>query len=333
MILRLLNLELLRFVAAAWVVAAHTTGTLLGLGVTVPFYELFSRGGAGVDLFFVISGFVIAQGNLLQQRDFGSFALQRLIRIVPAYWMVNVFLALALFASTTAGIENTSFEDFSTGWFISSLFFVSLPLGFEFPFVYLGWTLEYEILFYLLFAISILIVRNSTQRIWVTIALVLGLSVLFPGELLQLEFVLGCLVALIVRKIAPHRASGWVFLLAGLVSLVFFSTLGLNLPRFMEYGIGFSFIVLGAVLLPQLGSGLWKHLGASSYAVYLWQVLTIPVSIFLVQQFQGWQDWTILIMLAILSLNQLLASVFEKTVDAPLRRILNKALVNRKGWS
>jgi exopolysaccharide production protein ExoZ len=330
--LRLLNLELLRFVAAAWVVTAHTAGSLQGLGVTVPLFGIFSRGWAGVDLFFVISGYVIAHGSLHQPRGIGRFVLQRLIRIVPAYWIVSIALLLVLFASTAAGIPNTSFVDFSPGWLIASLFFVSLPLGFEGPFVYLGWSLEYEMLFYFLFAISMLITSKPAQRIWLAIALVIGVSVVFPGSFLQLEFALGCLVALIARKIPRGRNRGVVFLVSGLASFIVFSVIGLSIPRFLEYGIGFSLIVLGVVLLPQISSKPWKHLGASSYAVYLLQVLTIPILVFLVRQIQGWENWSLPILLAILVLNQVVASIFEKMLDAPLRERLSKTLIDTRGW-
>ena len=57
--MKILSLEVLRFIAALWVVAAHTVGFIESRGVAVPMKGFFQAGGLGVDLFFVLSGFVM----------------------------------------------------------------------------------------------------------------------------------------------------------------------------------------------------------------------------------------------------------------------------------
>jgi exopolysaccharide production protein ExoZ len=328
--LRLANLEALRFIAAAWVVTGHTAGTFKNAGETVAFFEVFSQGWAGVDLFFVISGFVIASSNLHSPKSFSNFALQRVIRIVPAYWAVTGLLLVALFASITVGIENTAFQDFSPGWLLASSLFLSQPLGFEGPFVYLGWTLEYEVLFYSIFALAILISKIRFFQAWIAIGFVLALSLFFPGELLQMEFVLGCLVAIAVQRLGKRRILGLFCLAAGVTTLLLLSTLSLDLPRFFELGLGFALIVMGAAMLPQVSSKLVLHLGSSSYAVYLLQVLTIPIAMLVIQQWVDWQSWSLVALIAIVLVNQAMASWFELGFDAPLRKRLSATLLKEK---
>jgi exopolysaccharide production protein ExoZ len=104
-------------------------------------------GAAGVDLFFVISGFIMA---MIVDRsgpfDGKQFWIRRIARVVPAYWAITLFVfALALvmpslFQSTEASlahlIVSMAFLAFDTG------------AGFTGPLMVVGWTLNYEMFFY-----------------------------------------------------------------------------------------------------------------------------------------------------------------------------------------
>ncbi|HEY8505877.1 MAG TPA: acyltransferase family protein, partial [Gemmataceae bacterium] len=99
---RLSELDLLRFVAALAVVLYHFTG-FGGAGAWPdPAREIFPGvaavtrfGYLGVDLFYVISGFVILMSAW--GRSPGEFGISRLVRLMPAYW-ISVLLGAAVYA-------------------------------------------------------------------------------------------------------------------------------------------------------------------------------------------------------------------------------------------
>ena len=137
------SIQILRAVAALGVLVHHTAHEVAAkTGVTVPFGE-FVVGAGGVDLFFVISGFVMvyASERLFAQPGASRvFFLRRLARIVPLYWAVTailvgyVYVAHRIFPPpfiTTEGV-------------IASFLFIPWPLpnGMMAPVHALGWTLE-----------------------------------------------------------------------------------------------------------------------------------------------------------------------------------------------
>ena len=77
---RLVSIQCLRFAAAGLVVLTHTSS------------GYFVYGAFGVDIFFVISGFIIT--HVMRQREPGSFLLDRLTRIYPLYWLFLVPLVV-----------------------------------------------------------------------------------------------------------------------------------------------------------------------------------------------------------------------------------------------
>jgi peptidoglycan/LPS O-acetylase OafA/YrhL len=84
---KLLNIQALRGVAAFLVVVLHTLGTAADYGFsTRVFSPLRGWGFGGVDLFFVISGFVMVHVQRVKAYTPGRFLLNRVVRICPLYW-------------------------------------------------------------------------------------------------------------------------------------------------------------------------------------------------------------------------------------------------------
>jgi peptidoglycan/LPS O-acetylase OafA/YrhL len=100
------NLTLMRFVAAAAVVYAHSFG-LLNATPKEPFFRTFGigTGDVGVDVFFVISGFLITKS--LAGKSLIQFAWARVMRIFPALWVSSIILILivGLFFSPLPAVE------------------------------------------------------------------------------------------------------------------------------------------------------------------------------------------------------------------------------------
>jgi peptidoglycan/LPS O-acetylase OafA/YrhL len=176
------SIQALRAIAATSVILVH-----------IPF---IGKGAFGVDIFFVISGFIICYISSLNSEN---FLLKRIFRIVPLYWLgtFGVFLLAlvmpALLNATTANFANLA----------KSLLLIPYKRqdGAVFPVLFLGWTLEYEMFFYLVFGLALAFFKR-----WASLAASLLLMVAaLAGQVFQtsstiprfysnpiiLEFVLG----------------------------------------------------------------------------------------------------------------------------------------------
>lgn len=150
------SIQLLRAIAA-WIVVIHHFVQIYGPSSGGWFDQFFlGYGAVGVDVFFVISGFVMYKSTHEKAVSPGSFISNRLVRIVPAYWLYTCLTAILLFAIPGI-IPSTAFEP---GFFLKSLFFIPAnnPTGIgPFPLVTVGWTLNYEMAFYLVFALALFV--------------------------------------------------------------------------------------------------------------------------------------------------------------------------------
>src|SRR5882757_5892756 len=199
----LVHIQVLRFFAAAAVVAFHA------LGVAPNGFEVaegaisfaLSYGGRGVDLFFVISGFIIFYATHGAQLTPAEFLRRRVERIVPLYFFV--IFAVTILAVTLPATFGT--PDWHTPRHtLKSLAFIAFTDG-EMPVVYVGWSLEYEMYFYLTVALLMAFTRNAWRNIvfsFSALAIVgripgvepaLGNYAFFVDPMI-LEFVLGVIV-------------------------------------------------------------------------------------------------------------------------------------------
>ena len=274
------NLQVLRALAALLVVFAHTA--TLNRPLLSPW---LSWGQAGVDLFFVISGFVMVYTTASKQVTPGKFALNRIIRIVPMYWALT--LAVFAVALVAPSLLNSSRADW--GELLKSLFFIPFVKsnGEVHPLLFLGWTLNYEMFFYALFAAS-LAIRSVGLRTGLMM-LVLALLVLAGGMLepasrvaqfytdpILLEFLFGMLLGYLHWRFRSTAVpSSWSYAAFALAALLIVPQLFVSLDwhRAAVWGVPAALIVLGALLLEQSGrshSGRFLLLiGAASYVLYL----------------------------------------------------------------
>ena len=279
----LFNLHLLRVVAALSVVFFHTTSEA---GLNLP----YTVGNRGVDVFFVISGFIIAY---IGAKNPDRFLLRRVIRVCPFYWAAT-FVVFASASLLPAYFRSTSVD---AKHLLFSLVFLPHDAGNGvFPTLILGWSLNYELFFYVVFALALLI---SPRRAHVLCALAIGLlSVLgivigLPQSTILatwmapivLEFVLG-IAAFIVFDYASRRAEvhkpGRVWavllglLLAAALTMLYVGEWkdSFNVHRALSAGVPSFFIVLSATLLERLFQLTTKNrslflVGEASYILYL----------------------------------------------------------------
>ena len=280
----LYNLHLLRAIAALGVVYFHTTSTA-GLRLD------WDVGSRGVDVFFVISGFIIAHIGTSKPEH---FLRRRLIRVVPFYWAATVvvfaaaFVAPHVFHSTTADPTHLT----------ASLLFIphmAPATGEMEPTLLLGWSLNFEMFFYLLFAAGLALSRRWAPLLCVGFIVAFVVAVhatsmdddilAFYARPIVLEFCFGVGVFYIfawcskrretIAKLAVLKWLLLVVLVGGLVALnVLEEYYREKIPRYLIAGIPAFFIVLSALLLERLYGLSSKNrvvylLGEASYIIYL----------------------------------------------------------------
>ena len=141
------NIQVLRGIAAIAVIYFHVSHNLNDSEYNAPVFLFLAKiGYFGVDIFFVISGFIMMKTQLTNPREPHEFFIRRLVRIIPMYYFTT-FLFCSIYL-----IRPGQFDSFKYSKLLrfSSLTFTSKLANFEFPPIILGWTLEFEIVFYLI---------------------------------------------------------------------------------------------------------------------------------------------------------------------------------------
>jgi peptidoglycan/LPS O-acetylase OafA/YrhL len=248
----------------------------------------FKYGSAGVDLFFVISGFVMVYSS---ERLFGiagsvrTFLVRRLVRIVPLYWlMTTVMLAYVLARGFAA-------SDASPMQALASYFFIPYqrPSGVIDPLYGIGWSLNYEMMFYLVFGCTLAARRELAVAMTslCLIAFIFSRSLVgLPAQLhylsdpIILEFVYGMLVAFVFRAgvVLPRKVAFALIVFAAVLPFVFLTTIPAS-PRWVVWGIP-SALLVAAVTLAGRGIAVPAFavaLGDASYALYLIHPATLLV--------------------------------------------------------
>ncbi|MDI4666070.1 acyltransferase [Xanthobacter autotrophicus] len=273
------SLQYLRAVASLMVVVFHLGAPLSRLGLAAPWPQ---SGAAGVDIFFVLSGFLMLVTTHGRDGYTVSFYVKRLVRIVPLYWIVTT-ASLALLLAAPQLVKSGRAD----AWHILASY-LFLPahhpvLGTLEPLVVPGWTLNYEMFFYLVWGVALLLpgrARLPAIALFLTGLALLGRAV--PGENaflafytapIMLEFVFGLALGLWYLE-GPPLARGWgyVFLAAGFVSLLAQGDVAPE-TRVIQWGIPAAMVVAGALVLerarPVRRIGALALLGDASYALYL----------------------------------------------------------------
>jgi len=340
----LYNLHLLRAIAALGVVHFHIT-SVAGLRLD------WDVGSRGVDVFFVISGFIIAYIGTSKP---DQFFIRRLIRVVPFYWAATlvvfaaVHVAPRLFRTTEGGVTHLLF----------SLLFLPRELpgqpGEVFPTLILGWSLNYEMYFYVLFALALRFFPKHAPLLCCVAIVAIGGAIRafasssstleFYARPIALEFCFGVGVFYAFRWLDRHksalakRAVGrWLLglvLVGSLALLVLFEHYERDtVARHLSAGIPSFFLVLSALLLERVYGVASKSrviylLGEASYVIYLVHPYIIYSVLRLVIRDPNGLSSPVLALLIVglLALSSVIGVAihlwFEKPVMAYLREIL-----------
>ena len=299
----LTSIQVLRGLAALAVVAEHLNREFdAKLQVLNPLPPIFkSLGSIGVDLFFVISGFIMVYVSASQFGRTGAtrhFFLRRCIRIVPLYWAVTSILLVYI----VLRYPSLASANHSIASVVASFLFFPYPAmdGSFFPVAGVGWTLNYEMFFYLVFSIALV----ATCRVAVTgITIVfvamawlntmvgpLSYPLSFWSNPIILQFVFGMWVGLALVEgmklpvwVSKVLVAGALAVAAGELTAAGSTPIAMTWPAWLLWGLPSTFVIAGLTLArtQQMESALWVpliFLGDASYALYLTHpiALTLP---------------------------------------------------------
>jgi peptidoglycan/LPS O-acetylase OafA/YrhL len=356
----LINIQALRFVAAMLVALYHASSRLqvdTGPGqILLDFGR--ATGYAGVDIFFVISGFIMAHTTLEKTgRSFTSqFVRRRLARIFSGYWPFFLF-ALMVFSWTRP--EHVEESNLLASFFL-------WPQLLPHTLLEVTWTLSFELYFYFLFALLLLWAPPGRRAV---ICLILALIVMAlaayrywevdsfgPSNLWKMpfaehfliapyvaQFFAGSVLAYVLHRRPKGRGLPWFFVGCATFIAGGFLNQGYYdgnieqgyyvVPRVLVFGSASLMIVWGLVRLEHAGIVAHKGMsllgGGASYAVYLIHIPLLSLSWKL--GLGGWIDgqhpWVAFATtVALLSAIAGLAMLHFSFIERPLHRLFKTAL-------
>jgi exopolysaccharide production protein ExoZ len=271
-------IQYLRAVAASLIVFQHAMG--------VPAFVHYAAhfGTVGVDLFFVISGYIMWTTSERRDPNPIRFWLARIVRIVPLYWIFTAtYIAAALITP-----ESFFVVKLDPVHVIKSFLFIPAmhpTLGLAAPVYTLGWTLNYEMFFYLLFGLALFV---PWPRFRFLLLAAVFLALVATGQLVQpqgpilrtyvdpimLEFIAGVMLAAVSPLLMRCGAfPGLLLLIAATLWVSVVYGFGFILERIVSHGIPAVTAVAGALMIEPAArarpSRFGLVLGDASYSIYL----------------------------------------------------------------
>jgi peptidoglycan/LPS O-acetylase OafA/YrhL len=245
---------------------------------------VFGFGHAGVDFFFVLSGFIISfvhNDDIGKPGRLGRYAWRRLTRIYPIYWFITIFEV------ARAAVSDTAAERLGAWHLVRSA--ILLPDAAEPP-IGVAWTLEHEMLFYCAFALAI--ASRRTGFVLLGLCLVLGIANIalpsggflfdFLASAFHLQFLMGIAAARIVSVTRVPGAriiaclGAVAFLIVGLGENAGLYGVG-DVSEHMLFGAASMAVIVGMVGAERDGTlqagGFTLLLGDASYVLYLLHLL------------------------------------------------------------
>lgn len=283
------TIQVLRGAAASLVVLHHCA---LAAGARTPTDSLVVNSGlgrlgaCGVDIFFAISGFIMVfttqrKGGI---EDAVIFAKRRVLRIYPLYWIWSIVLLMLWVGGLTLKSSH-----YTSSFLIQSFLLIPCFNGHNYhPFLDQGWTLSFEVLFYLVFACAILLGLRKSKLLFLAGAFTAlsCLSRLLPvhsgvryllSDSIMIEFLYGVLAAEVFIRLQALRDAWWIKILpfvlttAGCVALLCTRKLEVTEGiRFVVYGLPALAIVFGGAMSgARPRPRLLVYFGDASYSIYL----------------------------------------------------------------
>ena len=296
---KLNSVQYLRGIAAVLVVYSHNQYAF-ATSYQPSFLFLQHFGAIGVDIFFVISGFIISymSSNIFGINASLDFIKKRFIRINPSYYLVSM---LALFFRYLSK-PNTIFPLDEVVKTITIIPIFETGIIFKNPILATGWTLAFEWLFYLFYSILIAIsIKNKNLILVILLVLLIlifqnvnltNIQLIFISNPIILEFCLGVLIAEYYKKFDLGVRMALLSFGFGILSYTILIFMGYintsdandtlssknSFERFLLWGLPSSMIVLGVIFLEKYKVFVFDNkvmllIGNASYSIYLIHLL------------------------------------------------------------
>jgi exopolysaccharide production protein ExoZ len=275
-------IQYLRAIAALMVVWHHSLGQVPGVW---QFIRVPEFGPSGVDLFFIISGFIMLVTTDGKEVTAREFFRNRIVRVAPMYWLMTM---LMLACAVLAPSQFRTLK-FSGAAILQSLLFIpydslSFP-GETLPLLVPGWTLNYEMFFYALFAVSLLV---PTRFRLVSLVSTLGALVLAGHVVEPTNPILSTYTNPRLLEFAAGAIMGHFWIRGVLRVRLLFSVIWIGLGIWLLAMVGEmpdspmegAALIVGGCLNPALAglqSRVMLALGDASYSIYLSHIFTLGV--------------------------------------------------------
>jgi len=332
------GIQSLRFVAALLVVITHSTfyaSERLGAGS-----DTWHFGEVGVDIFFVISGFVmmISAGSLAGTKDgWKFFGMRRLVRIVPMYWLATT-AKLATLVLLPSAVLHASLNPGTT--ILSYLFLPSRNgEGRIEPLLGVGWTLTFEMFFYAVFTIALL-VRAKPIYFCAAILSAAAIGSAFRGDdwppatvylnPIVLYFLVGMVIGQWTKDRSITRLAAWlgyIVALWAIIPLLDGSYTSADLQGLIRHLTVAALLLAVTAAEPWVGGRIPKpmiFMGDASYSLYLFHPLIAPIVPILLAKI-GFPSVPLSIVLSIVVVTMAAALIY-RYVERPITRVLQARL-------
>ena len=164
---KLNNLQALRAFSALNVALFHVIGTSASYGFFIDYLKIFEGWGFnGVDIFFVLSGFIMVYIQRDKIISPFTFFIDRLTRIAPLYFILTITMAILI--NIFPSIFRMEYPDIKIHSLTSIFFMSQIFLG-KMPVLFDGWTIEYEMFFYVTIAVGLLFSRKNITYLFIMI--------------------------------------------------------------------------------------------------------------------------------------------------------------------
>lgn len=324
----LISVQMLRALAALMVVMQHIADKAEQYhSAALTYYQV---GYFGVDLFFIISGYIMCHATSQKKVGFTHFIANRIKRIIPLYWIVTA-VALVVYIVAPAMVNASGGE---TSIFSS---WTLIPTGKKLL-VHNGWTLSYEFLFYFIFA-GFLLAGSLHKQILFTSAALMALVLVgfwlqpqqptlkFLSDKVFVEFISGMLAFILLQRVTLPALVSLLLAAAGTALLLLQNHYGIYVScagRVLSGGVPMLLLFIGCVgLEPVVKKAVFPGkksailLGNASYSLYLIHPFTLSPGALILQKLQLVQ-YPILFV-ALLLLSAVLAGVLAwRFIEQPI---------------
>ncbi len=284
------NIQMLRAVAAMMVIMHHMLPHYQAMGETVAVIDLISQWGfAGVDIFFVISGFIMAYTTLNKERTFSNakiFFKHRIFRIYLGYWPFFLLMLLSLYYINSSKLDTLDI----IGSFLltnADMFKLVLPVS---------WSLSYELYFYALFLFTFFFTVKQLHTLIPLFSLFILSLVLItfsnpelPQSFFYSPFILEFFSGVLLYMYRGSLMRYWLLPLSLLLIVVAYGY-GISyetkngLFRVLTFGTGALFVVLFVLILEEkqlfIAGKKIEVIGNASYTLYLSHLIIIQLFFF-----------------------------------------------------